>query len=255
MANSKYGRIIAIATSVCAILLEIAFIVSVAHLYYTGEDTPYTRERVGDYLTWLIIPSVITILLFIVGIIYNVITGTSDVENTKRTNRELLKSLEERYDCSGFDKDTVAIVAADEKSTRNLGICFNIVSAVLFVVSFAYLIFVADFSVETLNADVMSAFSVILPLCAVALAVHIPKVYFEEVKAKHQVALMKESIRVYGAPNKSEKKKSDRCKTIVGRYVILGVAILLIVLGVFNGGMSAVLQKAVKICTECIGLG
>ena len=32
-------------------------------------------------------------------------------------------------------------------------------------------------------------------------------------------------------------------------------AVLLIVLGIINGGMADVLNKAVKICTECIGLG
>ena len=32
-------------------------------------------------------------------------------------------------------------------------------------------------------------------------------------------------------------------------------AILLIVLGVVNGGAKDVLTKAVKICSECIGLG
>ena len=32
-------------------------------------------------------------------------------------------------------------------------------------------------------------------------------------------------------------------------------AVLLIVLGVLNGGAQDVLTKAVKICSECIGLG
>jgi hypothetical protein len=39
------------------------------------------------------------------------------------------------------------------------------------------------------------------------------------------------------------------------RAVILAVGILFVVLGVINGGMADVLGKAVRICTECIGLG
>jgi hypothetical protein len=31
--------------------------------------------------------------------------------------------------------------------------------------------------------------------------------------------------------------------------------LLFIVLGIVNGGMADVLNKAIKICTECIGLG
>lgn len=36
---------------------------------------------------------------------------------------------------------------------------------------------------------------------------------------------------------------------------LLCMGILFAVLGVLNGGMEDVLTKAVKICSECIGLG
>ena len=36
---------------------------------------------------------------------------------------------------------------------------------------------------------------------------------------------------------------------------LLGAAVLLILLGVLNGGAQDVLTKAVKICSECVGLG
>jgi hypothetical protein len=39
------------------------------------------------------------------------------------------------------------------------------------------------------------------------------------------------------------------------RLGLYGLAALLILLGIFNGGMQDVLTKAIKICTECIGLG
>lgn len=37
--------------------------------------------------------------------------------------------------------------------------------------------------------------------------------------------------------------------------VLAAAAVLLIVLGVLNGGMQDVFVKAAKICSECIGLG
>ena len=37
--------------------------------------------------------------------------------------------------------------------------------------------------------------------------------------------------------------------------VLFTIAILLIVLGILNGGLLDVLAKAVRICSECIGLG
>ena len=36
---------------------------------------------------------------------------------------------------------------------------------------------------------------------------------------------------------------------------ILAVGALFVILGIANGGMADVVQKAIKICTECIGLG
>ena len=39
------------------------------------------------------------------------------------------------------------------------------------------------------------------------------------------------------------------------RIAIIALAVVFIILGVNNGDMEDVVQKAVKICTECIGLG
>ncbi len=41
----------------------------------------------------------------------------------------------------------------------------------------------------------------------------------------------------------------------VVRAVIFTAAVLLIIFGVLNGGARDVLAKAIKICSECIGLG
>ena len=39
------------------------------------------------------------------------------------------------------------------------------------------------------------------------------------------------------------------------RGAVFLLCVLFIVLGVLNNGMKDVLEKAIKICTECIGLG
>lgn len=45
-------------------------------------------------------------------------------------------------------------------------------------------------------------------------------------------------------------------KSMLGARLTLAViAVVFIVVGIFNGGMADVLQKAINICTECIGLG
>lgn len=39
------------------------------------------------------------------------------------------------------------------------------------------------------------------------------------------------------------------------RVIVLAAAVTFIVIGIFNGSMTDVLNKAIRICTECIGLG
>ena len=39
------------------------------------------------------------------------------------------------------------------------------------------------------------------------------------------------------------------------RVGVAVVGVVLVVVGILNGGMQDVFAKAVKICTECIGLG
>lgn len=50
-------------------------------------------------------------------------------------------------------------------------------------------------------------------------------------------------------PDKSEKKN------MIIRIILYSAAVLLLILGIANGGMYDVFVKAVNICTECIGLG
>lgn len=53
---------------------------------------------------------------------------------------------------------------------------------------------------------------------------------------------------------KRARETKPRAKGAV-RILLLSASAVLIVLGIFNGGLRDVLIKAINICTECIGLG
>lgn len=59
---------------------------------------------------------------------------------------------------------------------------------------------------------------------------------------------MKEDIHM-----KQIKLASKRITAV--RIIILSVAVSMLVFGIFRGEPAAVLQKAVRICLECIGIG
>ena len=256
MTNSKLGRVITIATTVCLILLGIGIIVCCAHLYFTGGNTPYSRESVGQYLLILAVPAVVAIGLSIWGAIYSSVKGEDCDESTKRTQVELLESFSARYDLSSFDEETQAIIRAERKRRLTFKCIAYAFSAAVFASVLVYIIGCADFTVETLNDDVVAALAIVLPFSAIALGIHVPRVYIAESSARVELEAMKAYIKEHGAPKKAEApevKKFDYENLV--KYALLGVSVVLIVLGIINGGMADVLNKAVKICTECIGLG
>jgi small-conductance mechanosensitive channel len=56
---------------------------------------------------------------------------------------------------------------------------------------------------------------------------------------------------------KSDKRtvKNNKNNVKITRLVFVGIACVLIVIGLTQDGFYDVLQKAIRICTECIGLG
>jgi uncharacterized membrane protein len=254
MTNSKYGKIIAIASSVCIVLLGIAFIISCAHLFFTADDVAYSRERVGEYLLVLAIPSFITIALTVCGFIYSYINAEKVDETTERTPGELLESFASRFDFQSFNEETKNAVLKIRKRRNIIDFIASEFSALCFVLIIDYFLFIAKFSVESLNADMASAFAFCLPIATLAVAIHIPRLYLSEKSAKEELAILKAGAKGASLIKKENCKKALDKNKIAG-YAVACVAIVLIVIGIINGGMDDVFGKAIRICTECIGLG
>ena len=39
------------------------------------------------------------------------------------------------------------------------------------------------------------------------------------------------------------------------RFIILGAAVILIAVGITNGGFRDTLNKGIRVCLECVGIG
>ncbi len=257
MTNSQYSRVFAIITTVLVILLGILFIICASHLYFTGGDQPYSHESVGSYLRILAVPSAITIIVMIGGLAMKIMSSDAE-KKTPRTNIEQLESFSQRYDISSFDVKTALLILAERKSRETFKYVAFSFSAAVFVLVLVYMLFLAEFTVSTLNSDVVAALAVALPLSAIALGIHIPRLYLAESSAARELDLMKAYIKANGAPKpkaKTVSKALDINFMLMAKCLIITVSAVLLIVGIMNGGMNDVLQKAVKICTECIGLG
>ena len=74
------------------------------------------------------------------------------------------------------------------------------------------------------------------------------------IKAAKAAAAPSQAAAKAPAPLNSISPETAR-RRILLRRVLMAAAVLFIVLGIFNGSMKDVLIKAIKICTECVGLG
>ena len=96
----------------------------------------------------------------------------------------------------------------------------------------------------------------ILPLffCALGLTVAGIILGIRDEKAEKPVRDEKLLRDLGSIREKAVHQQSDR-KTGILRAAVLVIAVILIVIGILNGGLEDVLAKGATICTECVGLG
>jgi len=116
----------------------------------------------------------------------------------------------------------------------------------------AYLLNRNNFASWDLEPVMGSMLRHVLPWLAIAF---VSGCIFSELERRSAV---RETAVLKDAPKASEKQdgKATRCISInVIRWILLGVAAVLVILGIVNGDSRSVMAKAIRICTECIGLG
>ncbi len=268
MSKSKIKGISVLITSALIILLGIAFIVCTAHLYFTGGARPYSRERVGEYLSILAVPSLITLVSIITSFVLVIIYGEDKSEVRADLTGPTLKRLTERLDLDGCPEDIKGAILLERKK-RRLALIFEASFIAIFAIVMAvFLLNFKRFTLDSYNADIIETALIILPLAVGIIGVICVKYYFDRESKKRELLLVREGL-AQGAKADGSKDVTPMCKCkllaslsansdkllLISRAAIIAVALVFVVAGILNGGMADVLGKAVRICTECIGLG
>ncbi len=252
------------ALSAFLILTGILYIIAVCHLYFTGGNTPYTRERVGEHLLWLLAPSLITVILAIAAAF--ACRGERDKQQNAESisveifkNRSALKRLTLGFDCENSSYKAKKKIEGLRALRRDSLIISLAVTALVLIPIFVTLLDTDRFTIEGVNSDIALASLTVILNIAIAFAVWCSHSFTVAYSEKEEIAAIKDAIRENPALYKNikptdEAKKEERLLLGV-RIAALAVAAALIILGISNGGMADVLAKAVKICTECIVLG
>ena len=246
-----YGCIL----SALLIALGIALIVSCLDIYHSGPK-PYTPESIAAHFQKISLLVYVTVAFVVLGIVLNLVMP-SEKKKVKaiRDNALTLSRLEAK---AGVLKGEFAAQAAKEKNKRRIfRLCTAIACVMLSIRPLLHFMDQDNFLGDKTQC-VIHAMTVALVYGGVSLALtFLCKVLCGKSIDRH-IAICKASIASNGgsAIARSDSAADKETKRIfVLRCVLAVIAVVFIVLGIFNGGAEAVLNKANAICMECIGMG
>ncbi len=277
--NEKNKRIIhtAYASVLSAMLLITAllFIISCIGIWKTGA-MPFTRESIGAALMKLLIPIIITVLLSIGAPILYYALPVEKKHKTSVHPEDTAEILSKKIALTDLNAARAERVIAERKKRSFLKLGGALLLMLSLIYPIIYVLTPANFTGEDVNIDVLlGALHMIIAFIPMAvyaiIAAYMCRTSYST-EAENLKAAIKEKSSVTDAERYSLPTEECKIKSFISslksfyrnhrkafsigiKCSVLGVAVLFIILGIFNGGMGDVLAKAVKICRECIGLG
>ena len=245
-----------IVLSCLIVILGICFIVSCISIYMSGER-PFTRESVGAQLKALLVPIILCVLGIIGGIVLSFFPV--DEEKTKGAidKAVLVKKLGARCDFENAPIDLVNEIKREKKLRLITVISCIFLNVIATVVALVYLLNTSNFPAEDLNMEIARSMIFVLPCTVIGLGAIFATVLITGSSISRELEITKKVLRVSkkaGASDEIPVTESTEALNIA-RIAIVVLAVAFIIIGIFNGGMADVLGKAIRICTECIGLG
>lgn len=257
-------KIFKICLSVLTGLVAAQFIVQVWWLFLSGGETPYTVESIAYHFSMIKGYGAWILLVVVGGIVFpeQAEKTVGLVETEKKIER-----LKERLPL-GYQTEEM-------KKTQKLQkilcwVCFAICAVVSVCIMILMLntnyeaAFTGAFFQSHTEAEKLvwvALLSIAMLGCCSAAA------YVNERSRVQELALVKAAIAENAKKGiKAEKRESAVApskfaflgteKSVLISRIALGViGLVFVVAGISNGGMADVLEKAVQICTQCIGLG
>lgn len=273
-----YGIFLSVFTAVLAIL----FIVGVADIYFT--DVPagtakYSREIVGEHLTPLMIVMAIWIVAIIAGYVLSVMLPETKKRKGALSPSVALKRLRPKIP-DGKSEEFLAEKKRFDRMTLVKIIIWSACAAFAVASAIVAIVYLAggrhfDTANGNFNQLVVRMVGAIGPWILVSFLLFVGATLYEYFTAKKELAIAKQLL-VLGKGSEAASRsaisvRKDQILAAVGkpkvklalRIAVLTIAIAFIIIGnlpinqgkVWFAGFEEVMNKAVNICTECIGLG
>lgn len=249
------------------VVLGALFIWQVLDIYLTGKAAgarPYSYEDVVMRIkTYISVPFWIWIAAIVVGLILWEIFYVKEKLIPITDDRYVLYRLSKRIPANVSDdlKSSAEYVNKQKKKLKIMHWCLLGLAA-LYVIYMIVYVSIPSFFTETANAtpEVVTMAAFVLPVAAVVYAAGCAYVIVLNKSAKAMLPHVKKLTAGIKAPQPVQPNKF--MQIVTHKYFILGVRIAVacfgvafVIVGCFTGSVKEVFDKAIRICTECIGLG
>lgn len=250
MNRKKLHTIYSWITAIVLIATAAALILSCLAIYHSG-DRPYSPESIARQFQKIALLVYAAMVVILAGIVLRLVFPV-EKKRPKATPSPWMQ-LQRLRKKAGSLAGPYAQSAGKERSHRaTLTLAVAAVCTALTVYPLFYLGDLSHFTVENLNGDVIRGLAVSVIPAAAGLCLCLLCGHLQDQSYLREIAIWKEAISVGAYTNEPQPTHSSLLWIRCG---ILLLAVVLIIVGIFNGGAKDVLLKAIAICTECIGLG
>ena len=250
-------KLLLIIMSIQTILLGALFIVQICRIYF-GNDGNFTREICIKYIREIAIVIILWVLLIVGTGVYFVIKNQNKEKGVKASNvarLEMLLSIAPEFKNEEL-KDSYKELDRDTKVIKITKIVSLVIVVICALMGIGYLSNSKHFdSSGDLNAQIKAMTIHLMPWVIISFVSILFTSFYEEYRAKKMIEVVKMIIKNDGKKPYQYQKNNNKLVINIARSVIILIAVALIIVGSFDGSAKDMLQKAINICTECIGLG
>lgn len=259
--NKIIDKLFLIIMSVQTVLMGIAFIIQVLRIYNSspGND-PYNKTIVWEYIKQISIILILWVILIIASFVYFKIRNTyKENDKSKITNIQKLKNLlriAPEFNNPNLEEE-YKLIKYEEKKRLIAWIVNIVILVICSIMGMCYVFNKKHFEAYgDNNQQMIDMVTYLLPWIIISFISTIVCVIIEEFSAVKSLDAVKKIIKNDGKLIRqyNEKKKVNFAINIT-RGILIATSLILIIVGINNGGAQGVLEKAINICTECIGLG
>lgn len=231
---------------------------------YDGKSGNFSRDAVASWFSKIGILIYVAIGAVIIGFILPlVLPADKNASGEKRAkpaqNHSMTRSRLAKKVSLELCESSLAANIRRERKIRLISrcVCIGLYSFAA-IPLLIYICNPSNYDKYKINESIIPAVSLVIIWCVLAFIYCLLLGLISYRSTKREISLLKEAVAQKAIAASMEDNGRPNAKiTAINctRAIILAVAVIFIILGISNGGMADVLGKAIRLCTECIGLG